>query len=705
MLSNPRILVAGPLLAFLPLLPSQAPVPPVAKRVDHEATWHGRKFVDPWFWLREKQSPEVRGYLEAENAYTTAMTQSQELFRDTLYKEMVARVKQTDLSVPVRDGRFHYYSRTGEGLQYPISCRKPSAKDGGFDEQAKEEVLIDPNAMANGSYLSIGGMQISDDDQRMAFSTDRTGFRQYTLHVKDLATGKVDEALAQRITSFEWAADNKTLFYVTEDDVTKRSDQLWRLELGKAPVMLWEEKDELYRIGVSRTRDKRYLLVGSGSTDTAEWHYLDAKTPGAAFAVALPRQKGHRYQIDHRDGSFFVVTDSGGATNFRVVQVPAGPIDLAKGKEIVAHRADVLVDGFDLFADYAVLTEKAQALTKFRVLEFATGKWQDVNFHEPVYSAFPGGTPDFTSRKFRISYQSMVTPSSVYDIDMKTLNRSLLKQTEVAGYQSNDYETKRLWAKARDGVAVPISIVAKKDRSQDGGPLWLYAYGSYGAPQAATFSSERISLLDRGVAFAIAHIRGGNDMGEQWHKDGMLMKKKNTFFDFIDCAEYLVAEKWTQPAKLMIEGGSAGGLLMGAVANLRPDLFKAVHSAVPFVDVMNTMMDATLPLTVGEYLEWGNPNEKEAFDYMLSYSPYDNLEKKAYPATLVTTSFNDSQVMYWEPAKYVAKLRTLKTDQNQLLLKCKLEAAGHGGASGRYDRWRDRAFEMAWMLGQVGITK
>jgi oligopeptidase B len=605
----------------------------------------------------------------------------------------------------VRDGRFFYYSRTVEGQQYGISCRKPAAADGRMDDSAKEEVLLDPNAMADGSYLSIGAMQISDDDQWMVFSTDRTGFRQYTLNVKNLATGKIDEGLAQRVTSVEWAADNKTLFYVTEEEVTKRSDKAWRLELGKSPEMIWEEKDELYRIGMGRTRDKRYLMIAAGSTDTTEFRYLDSKTPAAAFTVALPRQKGHRYQVDHRDGSFFVTTDIGGATNFKVVQVPAGPIDLAKGKEIVGHRDDVLVDGFDLFAEHGVLTTKSQALTKFRILTFATGEWRDIEFQEAVYSASPGGTPDFAAREFRINYQSMVTPSSVYDIDMTTLTRSLKKQTEVVGYDPKLYETQRLWAKARDGVRVPISIVSRKDRPRAGGPLWLYAYGSYGAPQAARFSSDRVSLLDRGVAYAVAHIRGGNDMGEQWHKDGMLMNKKNTFFDFIDCADFLVAEKWTQPNKLMIEGGSAGGLLMGAVANLRPDLFRAVHSAVPFVDVMNTMMDASLPLTVGEYLEWGNPNEKAAFDYMLSYSPYDNLEKKAYPATLVTTSFNDSQVMYWEPAKYVAKLRSLKTDNNELLLKCKLEAAGHGGASGRYDRWQDTAFEMAWMLNQVGISK
>lgn len=707
MIVNRSPFVASLLLAlFTPALLAQAPQPPVAKRVPHEQTWHGRKFVDEWFWLRQKDNPEVRSYLQAENNYTEAMTAHLKPLRERLYTEMVARVKQTDLSVPVRDGRFFYYSRTVEGQQYPIACRKPAAADGSFDERAAEQVLLDQNEMAKGlAYLGLGSQQVSDDDQLLAYTTDTTGFRQYSLHVKDLRTGAVTADLAVRVTSVEWSADGSTLFYCTEDEVTKRSDKLWRLVVGKQPELLYEEKDELYRIGLTRTRDKRYLLCGAGSTDTAEWRALDARTPDGAFVVLSPRVKGHRYQPEHRDGSWFVTTDQG-AVNFKVVQVAVGAFEIGKGKEIVPHRADVLVENFDVFADFAVVTEKAAALTRFRVLDFRSNEWRDITFPEPVYAAFPGGTPEFTSMTFRIGYQSMVTPSCVYDYDLKTLARTLKKQTEVAGYDPSKYRTERLWAKARDGVKVPISIVYRADRQKDGkGPLWLYAYGSYGAAMPATFSSDRISLLDRGVAYAIAHIRGGNDLGEQWHKDGMLMKKKNTFFDFIDCAEFLVAERWTAKDKLVIEGGSAGGLLMGAVANLRPDLFKAVHSAVPFVDVMNTMTDASLPLTVGEYLEWGNPAEKEAFEYMLSYSPYDNLTDQAYPATLVTTSFNDSQVMYWEPAKYTAKLRAVTGGKAPVLMQCKLEAAGHGGASGRYDRWRDKAFEMAWMLSQVGIDQ
>lgn len=685
----------------------QAPQPPVARRVPHEVQWHGRTVDDPWFWLREKADPEVRTYLEAENAWTEAVTKELQPLRDTLYREMVGRVKQTDLEVPVRDGGFWYYSRTVEGQQYPIICRKAAGPGGALDDGAAEQVLLDANEMGKGhAYFSLGDQAVADDGMQLAFTTDVTGFRQYTLHLKDLRSGAVTKDLAARVTSVEWAADGKTLFFVTEDEVTKRSDRLWRLPPGKAAQQLWHEQDELYRVSLTRTRDKKYLLCGAGATDMSEWRTLDARTPQGEFQVLIPRRKGHRYRVEHRDGSFFVLTNDA-ALDFRVVQVPAGaPIDLHKGKEVVAHRADVLVSGFDVFADFGVVTEKAQALTRFRVLDFATSAWRDITFPEPVYAAFAGATPEFTSSTLRVVYQSMVTPMCVYDVDFATGARTLKKQREVLGYDAAKYRTERAWATARDGTKVPISLVWREDRPRDAaGPLLLYGYGSYGAAMPAAFNSDRVSLLDRGVAFAIAHVRGGNDLGERWHKDGMLMKKKNTFFDFIDCAEFLIAGKWTSKERLAIEGGSAGGLLMGAVANLRPDLFRCVHAAVPFMDVINTMMDASLPLTVGEYLEWGNPNEREAFDYMLSYSPYDNLERKAYPATLVTTSFNDSQVMYWEPAKYVARLRTLNTGSQPLLLKCKLEAAGHGGASGRYDRWRDTAFEMAWMLSQLGITK
>ncbi|HEX9186737.1 MAG TPA: S9 family peptidase [Vicinamibacteria bacterium] len=689
------------------LLMAAAPEPPVAPRKDHAQVWHGRTFVDPYHWLREKGSPDVVRYLEAENAYTEATSADMKPFSEALYAEMLGRIKQTDLSVPTRDGRFFYYRRTVEGLQYPIRCRKPAGRDGAFREDAPEEVLLDQNEMAKGkAFLSVGAFDVSDDDARLLFSTDDTGFRQYKLFVKDLKTGSVQGPLAERVTSVAWAADSRTVFYVTEDEVTKRPQTLWRLETGGAPVKVYEEKDELFSIGVGRTKDKRFVVLGSRSTDTWDRWIVPAATPLADPRLLLPREKGHKYDVEHRDGTLFIRTNKG-AKNFRLVTAPLADPSPASWKPLVEHRPDVLLEDVEVFRDYLVVQEKKAGLDHLRVHSFADGGWKEVGFPEPVYAAYAAGTPEFTSTLLRYGYQSLVTPSSVYDYDMAAGTSTLLKRDEVlGGFDPSRYASERLWATARDGVKVPISIVYPRGLARDGkAPLWLYAYGSYGFGTPATFDSRRLSLLDRGIPFAIAHVRGGDEMGEAWHDDGMLMKKKNTFFDFIDCAEFLVKERWTAPDRLLIEGGSAGGLLMGAVTNERPDLFRAVHAAVPFTDVINTMMDASLPLTVGEYLEWGNPNEKAAFDYMLSYSPYDNLARKDYPAILVTTSYNDSQVMYWEPAKYVAKLRTLKTDRNPLVLKTKMQPAGHGGASGRYDALKDRAFEVAWMLKQVGVTK
>ena len=689
----------------LPMAPDPS-VPPVARRVHHENHWHGEVYVDDYYWLRNKETPEVRAYLEAENAYTGHRTANLKPMQDRIYEELVARVQQTDQDVPMRLRGYYYYTRTEEGLQYPVRCRRRAAADGAFDPAAAEEVLLDRNEMAAGlDFLSFGDIAVSDGDDRYAYTTDVTGFRQYTLHVRDLDTGKVHEDLAERVTGVVWAADGETLFYVTEDATTKRSDKLWRLRLGGAPELLFEEVDELYAINVTRTRDGRYVLLSATSTDTYEWSFLDAGDPAGDFAVLLPRDKGHRYSPTHRDGVWYLRTDKD-ALNFRVVRAAVADPRPEKWEEVVPHRDDVFVARFEVFAGHAVVQEKQRGMTRFRVHDFESGQWRQIDFPEAVYAAGSGGNPEWTSTRYRIDYESMVTPPCVFDYDLDTLERELKKQREVRGYDPAQYETVRVDAKARDGALIPVSLVYKVGTPRDGSaPLWLYGYGSYGSSISPSFNSDRISLLDRGVVFAIAHIRGSRTLGESWRRDGMLMKKKNTFYDFVDAADGLIEAGWTSKARLMAEGGSAGGLLMGAVANLRPDLFCAIHSAVPFVDVMNTMMDASMPLTVGEYLEWGNPNEKEAFDYMMSYSPYDNLEAKAYPATLVTTSFNDSQVMYWEPAKYVAKLRALKTDDNELLLKTKLEAAGHGGASGRYDRWRDRAFEMAWMLTQAGVTE
>jgi oligopeptidase B len=681
--------------------------PPVAPRKDHVQVWHGRSFGDPYYWLREKGSPDVVKYLESENAYTEATSADLQPFREALYAEMLGRIKQTDLSVPTREGRFYYYRRTVEGLQYPIRCRKPAGPDGLLSESAPEQVLLDQNEMAKGlAFLSVGAFEVSDDDARLLYSTDDTGFRQYKLFAKDLKTGAVQGPLAERVTSVTWAADNRTVFYVTEHPVTKRPDTLWRLEIGGQPAKVYEEKDELFTIGVGRTKDKQLLVLSISSTDTWDRWLLPTADPSGTFRPVLPREKGHKYDVEHRDGTLFIRTNKD-AKNFRLVTAPLADASPTHWTPLAEHRPDVLLEDVEVFKGFVVLQEKQAGLNRLRVQASADGRWKEVAFPEPVYLAFAAGTPEFESKLLRYNYQSLTTPSSIYDYDMEAGTSVLLKREEVTGgFDPARYASERLWATARDGVKVPISIVYPKGFARDGqAPLWLYGYGSYGAGMPAFFDSRRLSLLDRGIPFAIAHIRGGNELGEEWHDDGMLMKKKNTFFDFIDCAEFLVREKWTSPDRLLIEGGSAGGLLMGAVTNERPDLFRAVHAAVPFVDVMNTMMDASLPLTVGEYLEWGNPNEKPAFDYMLSYSPYDNLARKAYPALLVTTSYNDSQVMYWEPAKYVAKLRTLKTDSNPLVLKTRMQPAGHGGASGRYDALRDRAFELAWMLKQVGITK
>ena len=680
---------------------AENPKPPVAPKIDHREERHGATVVDPYFWLREKTDPKVIEYLKAENAYTEATTKDLQPFADTLYKEILGHLKQTDLSVPVKYGPYYYFTRTEEGKQYPIHCRR------GIGENAAEETLLDLNALGAGKrFVSLGDYEISPNHQRLAYTTDYAGFRQYTLNVKDLQGGVVSEGLAERVTSVAWAADNKTLFFVTEDAVTKRSNQLWRLALGKSkPEMIFEEKDELFTINVEATRSRKYLLVEIDSTDTVEFLYLKADEPERSFQVFVPREKKHRYYVDHREDLFYIRTNKD-AKNFRIVTAPVGDPGPAKWKPFVEHRADVLLTGIDLFQDFAVVREKFEGLARFQIHNFKRGSETRVTFPEVVYTASAGDTPEYESPTYRYRYQSFTTPSSVFDYDVATGKSTLLKKDEVLKYDPSLYASERLWATARDGARVPISIVYRKGFRRDGsGALYLYAYGSYGIPSNVTFSLSRLALLDRGVAFAIAHIRGGDELGEQWREDGMLMKKKNTFFDFIDAAEHLVREKWTTPKRLMINGGSAGGLLMGAVVNYRPDLFRAVHTAVPFVDVMNTMMDATLPLTVGEYLEWGDPNEKSAYDYIKSYSPYDNLEKRAYPSILVTTSFNDSQVMYWEPAKYVARLRTLKTDGNPLLLKIKLEPAGHGGASGRYDKIKDTAFEYAWLLSQVGITK
>ncbi|MDO9191720.1 MAG: S9 family peptidase [Undibacterium sp.] len=682
------------------------PVPPVAAKTAWQETRHGEVVTDDYRWLQKKENPEVIAHLNAENAYTEAMTVGIKPLADKLYGEIKGRMQEVDLSVPARRGAYYYYSRTEAGKQYPVNCRRHADIRLAYDDKAPEEILLNQNMLAEGQkFFAIAAMAVSPNDKLLAYTTDTTGYRQFKLRIKNLATGKLLNVYADRVTSIAWAADNKTLFYVQEDPVTKRSDRLFRMVLGKPAVQIYHEAIEQYALQVRTTHDKQFIVLDAQATDTSEVKLLAANTPNGKFRSILGREQGHRYDVEHRNGELYITTNKD-AKNFRVVVAPSATPDARYWRELVPHDKDVLVYGTEIFQDYLVVSEKTLALNRSRIYDFASKQWKSVKFDDPVYLANSAGTPEYTSTRYRLSYQSPVTPPTVMDVDMASGERHILKQQEVVGgYDASRYESRRLWATARDGVKVPLWAVYKKGVKFDGtAPLLLYSYGSYGYSTEASFSLSRISMLERGVIYVQSHIRGGTDMGESWHDDGMLMKKKNTFNDFVDSAEFLVKEKWTRPDRLIIQGGSAGGLLMGAVVNMRPDLFHAVHAAVPFVDVMNTMMDATLPLTTGEYLEWGNPNEKPAYDYMRSYSPYDNIERKAYPAILVTTSLNDSQVMYWEPAKYVAKLRAFKTDSNPLLLKTNM-AAGHGGASGRYDAIREGAFNMAWMFSQWGIAE
>ena len=681
-------------------LAGQTPQPPLAPVIEHREMRYGTTVVDNYFWLREKSNPEVIKYLQQENAYTEAMTRRLKPFEDALYSEMLSHIKQTDLSVPVRRGDYYYYSRTEEGKQYPIQCRKKGL-------EGKEEVLLDLNELGQGrKFAGLGAFVVSDDQNLLAYTIDYVGYRQFTLYVKDLRTGATLPDTIERVDSVAWAADNHTLFLTTEDEVTKRVNRAWRHTLGeKRSEPLYEEKDETFRLEVKKTRDKKYLLLSAESADTTEVRYLKADQAKSDFTVFLPREKQHRYFVDHRENLFYIRSDKN-AKNFQVFTAREDDPGTKDWKIFIPHDKDVLVQDIDLFRDFAVAVEKSQALNRMRIFDFKSGTWRAISFPEPVYSAVPGDTPEYTSTTYRYSYQSLVTPPTVLDYDTESGKSLLLKQQEVPGYVASQYVSERQWVTVRDGVKVPLSIVYKKGFERDGKrPLLLYGYGSYAFGMPAAFTSSRLVLLDRGLAFVIAHIRGGDDMGQQWYDDGKLMNKKNTFYDFIDCAEYLIEQKWTSRDRLLIEGGSAGGLLMGAVVNMRPDLFKAVHLAVPFLDVMNDMMDPSLPLTTTDYPEWGNPNNKAAYEYILSYSPYDNLHKAAYPPMLLTESLNDSQVAYWEAAKFVAKARTLTTDDNPILLKMKMDPAGHGGASGRYDQVKDRAFECAWLLSQVGITQ
>jgi oligopeptidase B len=677
------------------------PQPPMAERKPKITEIHGDKLVDDYFWLREKANPAVLEHLKAEDAYTLAIMKPTEALQEKLYKEMLSHIKQTDTNVPFRLGGYFYYTRTEEGKQYPIFCRRKGSVE------APEVVLLDVNKLAVGQkFMSVGAFSPSDDGNLLAYSTDNTGYRQYTLQVMNLQTGELYPERIERVDGITWATDNKTLFYVTEDATTKRSDKFFRHVLGSDKNdLLYAEKDELFDIGVSRSLDKAVIFLGAFSKTSSEFRYLPAGNPNGEWKTILARQPDHEYDVEHRGDLFYIRTNKG-AKNFRVVTAPVSDPAEKNWKEFVAHRPAIKIEGIDLFADHAVMSEWENGLQQIEIIDFKTNKRSRVAFPEPVYSVFLNSNREFQTTTLRYSYQSLVTPSSIFDYDMNTHQATLKKQNEVpGGFDKNNYLSERVFATASDGTRVPMSMVYRKGMKRDGkSPLLLYAYGSYGASNPPTFSATRLTLLDRGVIYVIAHIRGGGELGEEWREQGRMMKKMNTFTDFIACAEHLVKTKYTSSDRLAIQGGSAGGLLMGAVVNMRPDLFKAVLAQVPFVDVLNTMLDASLPLTTSEFIEWGNPAEKAAYDYMKLYSPYDNVKQQNYPTMLVKVSYNDSQVPYWEGTKFVAKIRTMKTDHNPLLLKVNF-GAGHGGSSGRYDALKETAFDFSFMLWQMGISE
>jgi oligopeptidase B len=676
--------------------------PPVAEKQPYVHELHGDQRNDDYFWMRDRQDPKVISYLEAENAYTQSVMQHTEELQTALYQEMLARIQETDLSVPYRKGDFYYYSRTEEGKAYPIYCRKQGSLD------ASEEVLLDQNQLAaEHEFFELGLLQVSPDHQLLAYSVDTSGSERYTLFFLNLETRELSaESIAETSPSFAWANDSKTVFY-TQVDATNRPFKLFRHEVGNATekdVLIYHEADDSYFLGVGKTRSETYILLHLESKITSEVHYLNASNPTDEFRVIHPRSPGMEYGIEHHSDHFYIVTNDD-AINFKLMKAPVDSPDKANWQTVIPHREDVMISGVSAFADHLVIYEQAAGLPTIRVRQLSTGDEHDIEFPEPTYDVSPGGNPEFNTTTLRFSYTSLVTPNSIYDYNMETRERELKKETPVlGGYDKAQYVSERITATAADGTPVPISIVCKKGiEKNSANPFLLTGYGSYGFSYPVSFSSNRLSLLDRGVVMAIAHIRGGAEMGRKWYEDGKFLKKKNTFTDFIACAEHVIAEGWTSSDRLAISGGSAGGLLMGAVINARPELFNIVVAHVPFVDVVSTILDTSLPLSALEWEEWGNPNDKTYYDYMKSYSPYDNVEAKEYPHILITAGLNDSRVQYWEPAKWTAKLRSLKTDSNILLLKTNM-GAGHGGASGRYERLKEIAFEYAFLLDRWGMV-
>ena len=682
----------------------EKPVPPVAEKKPKELTIHGDTRVDDYFWLRERENPEVIAYLEAENAYTEAMLEHTKPLQEKLYEEIVGRIKQTDESVPYFWNGYHYYTRFEEGKEYPIYCRKKGSM------QADEEIMLDVNKMAEGyDYYQVVGLEVSPDNTWLAFGVDTVSRRKYTIYFKNLKTGEIlDENIPLTTGGSAWANDNKTIFYSVKDPQTLRTYKIFRHTVGTNPEhdqMVWHEADETFSTGVYKTKSQDYIMIGSWSTLSTEYRFLDASDPNGDFRIVQPRERDHEYSVDHYGDHFYIVTNWK-AKNFRLMKTPVERTRKRNWVEVIPHRQDVLLEDIEIFKNHLVLEERKDGLTHLRIRRWDGSKDHYLDFGEAAYTAYVSTNPEFDTPVLRYGYTSLTTPNSTYDYNMDTGEKTLLKQQEVVGdFSPENYRAERLYARAEDGTRIPISLVYRTnlDRSKPA-PLLLYGYGSYGYSMNPAFNSARLSLLDRGFIFAIAHVRGGQELGRQWYEDGKLLKKKNTFTDFIACAEYLLSEGYTTTEQLFAMGGSAGGLLMGAVINMRSDLWKGVIAAVPWVDVVTTMLDDTIPLTTSEYDEWGNPNDKTYYEYMLSYSPYDNVEAKAYPAMLVLTGLHDSQVQYWEPAKWVAKLRALKTDDNPLLLKCDM-STGHSGASGRFKRYKETALEYAFILDLAGIRE
>jgi len=681
---------------------ARAAAPPVAKKIPAATTAHGETRVDEYSWLRDGEDADVVAYLRAENAYTDAVMRPTERLQKALYREMLAKIKETDVNAPYREGDYLYYSRTLKGKQYPVHARRPA----GGRAESREEVVLDLNELAAGAgYLALGCFEVSPDGGLLAYTLDTKGSGEYTLFVKNLRTGRLLPRRVKRVSSVAWAADGGTIFYVVEDAATKRSHRLFRHALGKARgELLYEEADETFDLHVLLSRSRQYVLVTSASHDTSEVLYLRADEPGGTPRVIEPRAAGREYFVDHRGDTFYVRSNHGRARNFRLFAAPAADPRRRNWREVVGHREGAVLEDVDLFAGHMVITEREDGLQKIHITSLGDGAKHYVRFREPTYTVTLGSNPEFNTTVLRFRYQSLVTPDSVYDYDMARRELTLLKRAEVVGgYDPSAYHSERVYAPAPDGTRVPVSLVYRKTSKRPLlRPTLLQGYGAYGVPHPVNFSSSRLSLLDRGVIYAVAHVRGGGEFGKGWHEQGRRMTKKNTFTDFIAAAEHLIARRYTSADRLAIAGGSAGGLLVGAVLNLRPGLCRAAILQVPFVDVLNTMLDASLPFTVGEYEEWGNPHERRAYRYIRSYSPYDNIAPGAYPSMLVKTSLNDSQVMYWGPAKYVARLRAAKTDNNPLLLKTDM-SAGHSGPSGRYDHLRAVAFDFAFVLTQLGV--